>query len=125
MFREYHQVPFDDRSERLQAREEPNLFFLNHPCPLIIDEVQKEPGILEEIKWRVDASEERGRFLLTGSQGLELMKGASESLAGRVSVMELAGLSLREIHGVPFNRHFAPDEGYLKARGAALRPSLS
>ena len=86
---DYHYVSFDDRRERLQAREEPALFFMNHPAPVIIDEVQKEGDILEEIKLRVDRSDERGNYLLTGSQALELMKGTSESLAGRVSVTEL------------------------------------
>ena len=46
----------------------------------------------------------------------------SESLAGRVSITELTGLSLREIHGVKFNRHFVPTEGYLKEREQARKP---
>ena len=62
---------------------------MNNPCPLFIDEVQKENTILEEIKSIVDESEERGRFILSGSQKLELMKGMSESLAGRVAITEV------------------------------------
>lgn len=120
-FPEYNRVNFDDRLMRLQAREEPKLFFLNNPCPLFIDEVQKENGILEEIKLRVDESDERGMFILSGSQKLELMKGMSESLAGRVSVHELDGLSLREIFGVKFNRHFVPTEAYLKEREKEIK----
>lgn len=116
IFPEYNRANFDDRLTRLQAKEEPKLFFLNHPCPLFIDEVQKENSILEDIKMKVDESEERGQFILSGSQRLELMKGMSESLAGRVSIAELAGLSLREIKGVKFNRHFVPTEEYLTAR---------
>ena len=119
-FQDYNRVTFDDRLARLQAREEPNLFFLNNPCPLFIDEVQKENSILEEIKLRVDASEKRGQFILSGSQKLELMKGMSESLAGRVSVTELSGLSLREIFQVPFNRHFVPTDSYLSEREEQL-----
>ncbi|MCR5731813.1 MAG: AAA family ATPase, partial [Sphaerochaetaceae bacterium] len=112
-FSNYNRANFDDRLTRLQAREEPKLFFLNNPRPLFIDEVQKEKSILEEIKLIVDESDSRGDFILSGSQRLELMKGISESLAGRVSVMELLGLSLREIHGVDFNQHFIPTEKYL------------
>ena len=74
----FNRANFDDRLTRLQAREEPRLFFLNHPCPLFIDEVQKESGVLEEIKMIVDESDQRGRFLLSGSQKLERMKGISE-----------------------------------------------
>ena len=121
-FTEFNRANFDDRLTRLQAKEEPKLFFLNNPCPLFIDEVQKENEILEDIKQIVDESDERGHFILSGSQKLELMKGMSESLAGRVSISELAGLSLREIHGVKFNRHFIPTDSYIKERAEELVP---
>lgn len=50
------------------------------------------------------------------------MKGVSESLAGRVSITELGGLSLREIHGIGFNRHFIPTSEYVAAREQELKP---
>ncbi len=121
-FPDYNRADFDDRLTRLQAREEPKLFFLNNLRPLFIDEVQKENSILEEIKLIVDESDSRGEFVLSGSQKLELMKGMSESLAGRVSVMELQGLSLREIKDVSFNRHFVPTEEYIREREKELKP---
>ena len=116
VFPNYNIANFDDRLTRLQAKEEPRLFFLNNPTPLFIDEVQKESGILEEIKRIVDGSDARGEFILSGSQKLELMKGMSESLAGRISIVELTGLSMREIKGVPFYSHFVPTEEYLQER---------
>ena len=119
-FADYNRANFDDYLTRLQAKEEPKLFFLNNPSPLFIDEVQKEPAILEEIKRIVDESNDRGMFILSGSQKLTLMKGVSESLAGRVSVCELNGLFLREIHHVSFNRHFIPTDEYIKAREKQL-----
>ena len=122
VFSNYNRANFDDRLTRLQAREEPGLFFLNNPRPLFIDEVQKENSILEEIKKIVDETDQRGQFILSGSQKLELMKGMSESLAGRVSVMELSGLSLREIKGISFNRHFIPSADYLEQREKELKP---
>lgn len=121
-FPDYNRANFDDKLTRLQAREEPKLFILNNPCPLFIDEVQKENNVLEEIKLLVDESDERGRFILSGSQKLELMKGMSESLAGRVSITELSGLSMREIHNVKFNRHFVPTSEYLQEREKEIRP---
>ncbi|MDO4489102.1 MAG: ATP-binding protein [Eubacteriales bacterium] len=121
-FSEYNRTSFDDRLTRLQAREEPKLFFLNNPRPLFIDEVQKEGSILEEIKQIVDESDVRGQFILSGSQKLELMKGVSESLAGRVSVYELSGLSLREINRISFNKHFVPTDEYINEREAELKP---
>lgn len=119
-FTNYNRADFDDYLTRLQAKEEPKLFFLNNPSPLFIAEVQKEPAILEEIKRIVDESNDRGMFILSGSQKLTLMKGVSESLAGRVSTCELNGLSLREIHHVSFNRHFIPTDEYIKAREKQL-----
>ena len=121
-FKDYNRVNFDDRLTRLQVKEEPKLFFLNNPCPLFIDEVQKENSILEEVKMIVDESDKRGMFIMSGSQKLELMKGMSESLAGRVSINELSGLSLREIHGVKYNRHFVPTNDYLESREKEIRP---
>lgn len=121
-FPEYNRVNFDDKLTRLQAKEEPKLFFLNNPCPLFIDEVQKENSILEDIKLKVDESDERGMFILSGSQKLELMKGMSESLAGRVSISELSGLSLREIHGIEFNHHFVPTDDYINLREKEIKP---
>ncbi|MBP5773347.1 MAG: ATP-binding protein [Eubacterium sp.] len=112
----YSKVSFDDRRTRTLVREDPDLFFKNNPGLLFIDEVQKESSILEDIKIRVDNSDDRGQFILSGSQKLELMKGISESLAGRVSVTELSGLSLREIFGVGFNKHFVPTEEYITER---------
>ena len=119
-FSDYNRVSFDDKMTRLQAKEEPKLFFLNNPCPLFIDEVQKEKSILEDVKLILDDSEKRGQFIFSGSQKLELMKGMSESLAGRVSILELTGLSLREINGVKFNDHFIPTDEYLKEREGKL-----
>ena len=119
-FPDYNQVTFDDKMTRLQAKEEPRLFFLNNPRPLFIDEVQKENGILEDIKIMVDSSEDRGQFIFSGSQKLELMKGMSESLAGRVSILELTALSLREIHSIRFNKHFVPTDEYITEREKEL-----
>ena len=76
---------------------------------------------MEDIKLKVDESDERGMFILSGSQKLELMKGMSESLAGRVSITELSGLSLREIHGVEFNQHFVPTDDYINEREKEIK----
>ena len=92
-FPEFNRSNFDDRLTRVQAKEEPKLFFLNNPCPLFIDEVQKESSILEEIKLKVDDSDERGQFILSGSQKLELMKG----IFGRNFIPPMLPLIWKEI----------------------------
>ena len=69
----------------------------------------------------MDESDQRGQFILSGSQNLELMKGVSESLAGRISICELCGLSLREINQIDFNKHFVPTDEYITKREASLK----
>lgn len=112
---------FDNELVKLQAIEEPGLFFLNNPTPLIIDEVQHVPSIFSNIKIICDNTTNRGNFLLTGSQQLQLMKNVSETLAGRISILEMQGLSLREIHNINFNKHFIPTNEYIIEREKELR----
>ena len=121
LFGTVNQVTFDDDLLLAQAEDDMNLFLLNNPCPLMIDEVQKCPAIFNKLKITLDNTDTYGNFYLTGSQKLQLMEGVSESLAGRVSVVELEGLSLREIYTVPFTKHFIPTENYLKEREGAIR----
>lgn len=121
IFKKANQVTFDDDLVLAQAQEDMNLFLLNNPCPLMIDEVQKCPSIFNKIKIILDNTDEYGNFYLTGSQKLQLTEGVSESLAGRVSVVELDGLSLREIYDVPFTKHFIPTQEYIKERESILK----
>jgi uncharacterized protein len=121
LFNNVNSVTFDDDLLLAQAEEDTNLFLLNNPCPLMIDEVQKFPSIFNKLKIILDNSESYGNFYLTGSQKLQLMEGVSESLAGRISVVELEGLSLREIYNVSFNKHFVPTSDYINEREKYLK----
>lgn len=82
------------------------LFFINHPGKLIIDEVQYCPELFIEIKRIVDQYEDTGQFILTRSQTFALMQNVSESLAGRVGILELKPLSTREILAQRKNQQF-------------------
>ncbi len=98
LFPDHHYVTLDLPSEAARARLEPEAFLREHPGPLIIDEIQYAPDLFRHIKILVDEDRgQMGRFILTGSQRFTLMKGVTESLAGRAAVMELEGLSLYEI----------------------------
>ncbi len=121
LFGDLNRVTFDDDLLLAQAADDIGLFLLNNPAPLVIDEVQKCPSIFNKLKMILDNTEEHGNFLLTGSQKLQLMEGISESLAGRISVVELDGLSLREIYDVDFNRHFVPSPEYISEREKAVK----
>ena len=100
-------VSLDDLTEREMAINEPKIFLENHKAPLIIDEIQYAPQLLSYIKLAVDKSDKKGQYWLTGSQQFHMMKNVSESLAGRVGIVDLMGLSLSEISGnknsVPFD----------------------
>ena len=122
LFKDANQVTFDDDLLLAQATDDPGLFLLNNPCPLMIDEVQKCPSIFNRVKIELDKTDEKANFFFTGSQKLQLMEQVSESLSGRVSIVELDGLSLREIHDVDFNRHFVPSAEYLAEREKARKP---
>ena len=121
LFGGVNQVTFDDDLLLAQASEDIGLFMLNYPAPLMIDEVQKCPSIFNKLKIILDNTDKLSNFFLTGSQKLQLMENVSDSLAGRISVMEMDGLSLREINGVEFNRHFVPSPDYLSVREKELK----
>ncbi|NCN05374.1 MAG: ATP-binding protein [Spirochaetales bacterium] len=92
-------VTLDDPLQRRLALEDPELFLERFEAPVIIDEIQYAPNLLPYIKMRVDRNSTKGGYWLTGSQMFHLMEGVSESLAGRVAVVRLLGLSQSEIEG--------------------------
>lgn len=109
-------ITLDDMILNQSAKEDPNLFLKSNKKPLIIDEIQYAPGLLRYIKIEIDEIEEKAMFYLTGSQQFHLMKDVSESLAGRIGILNLLGLSLREIKEVDFHEPFIPTEKYLRER---------
>jgi predicted AAA+ superfamily ATPase len=110
-------VTLDDPAALSLAKEDPALFFQAYRPPLLIDEIQYAPGLLPFIKMEVDKDHEDGAFWLTGSQQFHLMKGVSESLAGRVAVVQLLGLSRREMLGqAEASRPFLPVPEEIAAR---------
>ena len=101
---------------RAAAEQSSGTFFKDNPPPVFVDEVQKAPGLFEQIKLILDRDKKKGQFYLSGSQQFRMMKGVSESLAGRIGPVTLLGLSLRERAGVSFDEQFLPTDGYLVAR---------
>ena len=113
-------VSMENPRDYLLAKEDAVLFFESHDLPIIIDEVQRVPELFSPVKWIVDQSEEKGRIVLTGSQTYHLMKGVSESLAGRIKILEMPSLSLRELAGDPLSPHpYIPKK--LPAKSAGKR----
>lgn len=118
---DYKYVILEDVFVLIEALEETNLFLKNYQPPLFIDEVQYAPSIFRYLKLYVDMNKQKGSFALTGSQAFELMKGVNETLAGRMAIVELKGLSFREIHHIEFNKPFIPNEAYFNERKSQIK----
>jgi predicted AAA+ superfamily ATPase len=113
------EIPYltlDDPLLLQSAVEEAGSFFKTAPPPVIVDEIQYAPNLFPYIKIIADETKKKGQFFLTGSQQFSMMKNVSQSLAGRIGIINLSGLSLREIHGDNFNLPFIPAEEYFAKR---------
>ena len=109
-------ITFDDMLLSQAAKDDPGLFLKSNEPPIIMDEVQYVPDIFRNIKMLIDNSDDKAQYYLTGSQKFNLMKDVTESLAGRVGILNLLGLSLREIKEVDFNKPFIPNMEYIIER---------
>lgn len=125
-------ISLDNLIVRAQAIEDPELFLRSYETPLIIDEFQYAPKLLTYIKIKVDEMRKNAMFgtkeelstlyYLTGSQVFETMKDVSESLAGRVGILDLYGFSTREINN-KLEQPFIPEINLLKKKEKV--PTLS
>ena len=94
----YAYVNLEDPELRLMATNDPKGFLKQNSCPLIIDEIQRVPELLSYIQVIVDESpKEKGMFVLTGSQQLNLKANITQSLAGRTALLKLLPLSINEL----------------------------
>ena len=121
LYKNYEYVTLDNENDLILANEDRNLFFRDRKFPIIIDEVQYTKELFKEIKYRVDKSPKKGQVFITGSQTYELLSSTAESLAGRVSILEMPSLSLRELFKVKINTPFIPTENYIKEREKELK----
>lgn len=114
-------VTLDDPDIRFLAKRDPALFLQRYTPPVLIDEIQYAPELLPYIKMDVDRTHKKGDYWLTGSQIFRLMKGVSESLAGRVGIVNLPGLSNAEIYHYA-NEPFTTDPERLLAKINRVTP---
>ena len=121
VFPDRNYVSLDDPFMEQQAKEGGNMFLTLNPPPITIDEVQRAKELFRYIKIKCDESEKKGLFFLSGSQPFHLMQNVSESLSGRIGIIELSGLSMRECVGDVFNRHFLPTLEYVTERKKTLQ----
>lgn len=105
----------------MQAKANPDSFIKGLSVPSFIDEAQKAPEIFGSLQECVDKNNFYSQFIISGSNKQKLDEKIKESLSGRTSIIELNGLSLREINHVDFNKHFVPTNEYLEERKKQLK----
>ena len=124
----FRKVTLDDLEDRNLAIQNPKLFLETYGWPLIIDEIQKAPALLDEIKkvideqrlvWIKNNEERQLMYILTGSNRFELQQGISDSLAGRCGVIDMASFSQSETYGAE-GKLFDPEIARLLKREKEL-----
>ena len=114
-------ISMDDPVILELGERDPNRLLKMNSLPMIIDEVQYAPSLFPYFKITIDRTKQKGLFYITGSQQFHMMKHVSESLAGRVAIVNLYGLSLREIQKISFSQPFLPTNGYFTKREETLK----
>lgn len=109
-------VSLDDPILLNTAREEASTFLKEYKLPVFIDEVQYAPQLFPQMKLQIDRSGDKGLYYISGSQQFHMMKNISESLAGRVGIVTLPGISLKEEYEVKFSEVFIPTSEYFSKR---------
>ena len=118
---EIKQVTFDDPFIEEQAKNNPDMFMMLNEPPVFLDEIQYVPSLFRYIKMSCDERENKGLYFLSGSQPFKLMDMVSDSMAGRIAIVELAPLSLREIMKSDFDEPFLPTMEYIKKRNESCK----
>ncbi len=113
-------LTLDDPILMQAAVEEAGSFFKSTPPPVFVDEIQYAPNLFPYMKMIIDAEKKKGQFFLSGSQRFQMLKNVSESLAGRLGIANMLGLSLREIKAVDFKAPFLPTDEYFSERRQKL-----
>ena len=119
----FESITMDDIELRGRAKDNPRIFMENYELPIIIDEIQKAPELLEEIKiiidknkkeWMNNNKKSRLLFVLTGSNQFELQEKINESLAGRTAILNLSSFSFAELANYNSFSFFSPSIDDLK-----------
>ena len=120
MFSKHKGLSLDEGRLLRFALERPEEFFEQFEPPVFIDEIQYAPSLFPYIKIYIDKTGKKGAFVLSGSQRYEMMSNMTESLAGRINLIDLYGLSMREIYGDEFREAFIPTQEYYQKRNPRM-----
>ena len=131
LFKDFQYVSLDDIANRGLAISNPKLFLQTYKYPLIIDEIQKAPQLLDEIKividnkkfeWLNNGESSKLLYVLSGSNQFELQEAVADSLAGRTYVFNLASLSYNEIAQRDAHSYFDPSIDILRDKEERFKP---
>ena len=109
-------LTFDDPMEENSAKSDPKTFIELHSSPFLFDEVQYVPDLFRYLKIQIEADRQNGMYFLTGSQQFALMEKATESLSGRIGIVQLYPFSAREIRKDVFSDSFVPSKDFILER---------
>lgn len=119
-------ISFDDPLERERALTDPHLFLEDAGDRVVFDEIQYAPQLLSYIKMAIDKERDRkGRFIMTGSSQFPLMKGLTESLAGRVGILALLPFSKSEKEKSPGYKAKTTQDHFVDSALRGSFPELS
>ena len=121
LYPEIKEISFDDPFAEEQAKNNPDMFMMLNEPPVFLDEIQYVPSLFRYIKMSCDKSNDKGLFFLSGSQPFKLMDMVSDSLAGRIAIIEMTPLSLREIMHDEFKTPFLPTLEYIQERNISVK----
>ena len=113
-------LSFDDPAEELSAKNDAKTFTEFHQPPFMFDEIQYVPELFRYLKIEIDKNRNTGMYFLTGSQQFHLMEAATESLSGRIGIVQLYPFSHRELRGDDFSEPFIPTREYLLERNSTF-----
>lgn len=114
LFPEKTYLSLENPDTRRYAMEDPRGFLKKYESGAIFDEVQRTPELFSYLQEVLDQSQEPGRFILTGSNNFLLQQNISQSLAGRIAILNLLPFSTMELFG---SENPAPDENELIFKG--------
>lgn len=97
LYPDFSYANLEDMNTRALAKHDPDEFFTRFPEPVIIDEIQCVPELLSAVQVRIDRNKQRGQYILIGSQQIPLKNSVSQSLAGRIAIVQMQPLSMREL----------------------------
>ena len=97
LFPTFSYANLEEMNIRSLAKNDPQEFFTRFPEPVIIDEIQRAPELLSSVQVRIDESQKKGQYIITGSQQISLKSTVSQSLAGRTAIVQMLPLSISEL----------------------------